>query len=264
MRYRRIDELYNNVIFITNESGITFLMEITDDDKKETIDYDPADESKDTVINTVDGDKPSSTLTSKGDEDVSKGKENISSHVREDLNRYIREKHQNKSPSHVIPSDKEAKGTKIKYTDDMKGEKEIKHIEKGFTYNTDGTESASFTHEELLTALQSNNSHLAEEVAEVIGSLKNKTDTGVKSCIKAVENNMADDLDALRQNDHGIYDPHKEFADYEWYGTGSEKFKSVMETVRGSKRYWSPLGSEQTTLTVLPVLHSTGGDPDGN
>ena len=254
MRYRHIDELYNNGIFNTNEqSGITFVMEVIDDDKKETIDCDPTDESKETVVDTVDRDKTSNSLTSEGDTDESKGKEKISSHVSElvqDVNKYVRAKHQNMSPNHVIPSDKEAKDMKIKYTNETKRHKLIKYIEKSLTYSTDETESASIAR-----------SHLAEELAEVISSLKNKTDTGVKSCIKAVENNAADDLDALCQNDHRIYDPLKEFTDY---GMGSEKFKRVMETVHGSKHNWSPLDSGQTTLTVLPVLHSAGGYPDGN
>ena len=59
---------------------------------------------------------------------------------------------------------------------------------------------------------------------------------------------MADDLAALHQNDHEIYDQLKEFTDV--YGADGEK---SMEIAHVFKRFWGPLDSEQTTITVLPI-----------
>ena len=75
---------------------------------------------------------------------------------------------------------------------------------------------------------------------------------------------MADDLAALCQNDHEIYNPLKEFTDV--YGVDGEKLKSTMETAHVFKGFWGPLDSKQTTITVLPVIHEhlVSGDPDGN
>ena len=159
----------------------------------------------------------------------------------------------------MIPSDKVAKVVKTKYTDYTKKQRTIEYITKGLTYNADENEN-TFTHEELLSALRSSHSYLGE-VIEVIDSVKNKDDIDVKSYIKAVKNNLADELAALHQDDHKVYDPFKEFTDL--YKVDGEELKSTMETVDVFKRFWVPLDSEQTTITVMHE-HLAGGDPDGN
>ena len=255
--------LTNGQLNIYQLCSIIFLTDlIIDDDKKETTftDGQPSNEKKETVVDMVYEDEINNTLSSEEDKYESKRQEEILNELVKDAYDYVRAKHQNGTSKHVIPSDKVAKGVKFKYTDYTKRQRTIEYIRKGVTYDTNESESTPFTHEELISALRSSHSYLGE-LSEVIGSVKNKTNTDVNSCIKAVRNNVADDLAALRQDDHEIYDPLKEFTDV--YGVDGEKLKSTMETAHVFKRFWGPLDSEQTTITVLHE-HLASGDPDGN